>query len=464
MSIIKRLWDALSQEEAERDPEFRGDLQRRSWLGLKTVGWALVAAPLVMLTVMRMTFPETATPASAALTLSVSAVGALTLGWQKTGKFRQHARSGAFLVSVVVSWASISSLLLRASKEPVFLYLISAEVAVVLLIVLLAIPFRPVQVLLIGLLAELYCGVSFHWAVRSGLLPSTEGGDVNLLFLSLLTALSTGVSVGRYQQVRESYAAYKRQLEAAERLRDAQCRMVLSDTAASMGRLAAALSHELNNPLSVLKSSLDTMKGLIIEDRPAPPDKQAALERMKAQLCRNAQEAVERLQGIVARMQRFTNLDRAEILPVNLNELLEDVAEIVKDALGKPVTFRWDRRPIPEVMVKPQLMSAAFSAILTHAAQAGGEESKVQVGTRLKGDHIQVEVRRRDAGGTGNTREMTMEPAFRVEDNRIAASNWNLFAARQIVHQHGGDVEIRTDQDGAPVVEVTLPATRLARL
>ncbi len=463
MSLLERLWGALSQEEAERDAEFRADLQRRSWQGLRTIGWALVAAPLVMLGVTALTFPGAATAASAALTLSISGVGALVVAWQKGGKFPEHARSGAFAVSVIVSWASISSLLLRAAKQPVFLYLTSAEVAVVLLIVLLAIPFRPVQVLLIGLLAALYSWTTFSWGVRSGLLPESEGGDVNLLFLFLLTVLATGVSVGRYQQVRENYAAYRRQLEAAERLRDTQCRMVLSDTAASMGRLAAALSHELNNPLSVLKSNLDTMKGLVIENRPVPPDKQAALRQMKAQLCSNAQEAVERLQQIVARMQRFTNLDRAEVLPVRLNELLEDVAEIVKDATERPIVFRWDLGLIPEVLVKPQLVSAAFSALLHHAAQACPAGSPVHVKTRLDGDQIRVEIRYHTAGEERRHCEVMGELDFQVESNRITAANWNLFAARQIVHQHGGDVQTHASPGAPSTVAVTLPVNRIGK-
>ena len=62
-----------------------------------------------------------------------------------------------------------------------------------------------------------------------------------------------------YRQRYLNYQSYVRGLEAAEQLRRAETRVLLSDHAASLGRIAAALSHELNSPVGALKSAVDTM-------------------------------------------------------------------------------------------------------------------------------------------------------------------------------------------------------------
>ena len=462
MSPAQRLWEILTQTSAESDPGFRREIEERSRRGLRTIGWALIGATAGLMASMRLFFPELPAPAgSAALMGAVAAIGAATLLWSRTRSARRHARAGAFAVSVAVAWCSTASLLLRAETEPMFLYLINAEAAVVLLIVLMAVPFRPLEVLLIGALTELFFAGAYHVMAPRGLLAEAGRADLNFLFLSMLTVLATGVSAGRYRQMRESYEAYRRELESAERLREAQCRMVVSDMAASTGRLAAALSHELNNPLGVLKSSLDTMKTLVIEGRAAPPAKQAALQQMKVQLCQNAQDAVERLRNIVVRMQRFTNLDRAEVLPVNLNNVLADVAEIVKDATDKPVRLETDFGPLPEIEARPQVMSAAFSALLHSAVEASPAEEPVRVKTRFEGGRIRVEIEDRGPGMTPEEARKAMEPGFQVQGNRVAACNWSLFAARQIVRQHGGEISIRTTPGEGKTLTVTLPVRPL---
>ena len=64
---------------------------------------------------------------------------------------------------------------------------------------------------------------------------------------------------------------------------------------------------------------------------------------------RTAIESVERLHQIVLRMQRFTNLDRNEILRVDLNSLLQDVVDIVKAGLKSDVHLELNFQSLPVV-------------------------------------------------------------------------------------------------------------------
>ncbi|MCP5110515.1 MAG: HAMP domain-containing histidine kinase [bacterium] len=265
------------------------------------------------------------------------------------------------------------------------------------------------------------------------------------------------MAVNSYRQLLESYRSHQDQLLAADDMREAQCRMLMSDSAASMGRLAAALSHELNNPLGALRSSVDTLRTVASREE-LPREKRAELE---GRLWQTAEGSINRIHGIVRRIQRYTNLDRAEVLRLDINVLVTDVAEIVQQASEGTVRFELDTEALPELQGRPQALSAAFSGLLGDAARAVGDGGGTPRGMRIstrRGDGF-VEVTVVDTEGqwlSGATEEL--EPSFGVRDGRMAACNWSLFSASQIVQEHGGELTVLSEAKAGSGVLVRLPA------
>ncbi len=459
---FRLLFTLLVQPAAEKDPDFAREIRRRSRVGLRLIAWVTIAAPLaISLAAWLGSAPLPAPGAGGSLALIAAGAAALMLSL--TGPGRRHARPAGWLLAWFVAASLIWSSSLGAAGQPSLRLWVNAGVAVVLLIALLSIPFKPWHVLLLGLAVEgayfASCGLAGHWSLAP---PETHAG-VHWVFLSLLTLLSAAVSVNVYRQIYQTHLSHQQQMRALEELRDAQCRVLLSDNAASMGRLAAALSHELNNALAVLKSNLDTMSGLIQGRPDLPPDKLRAADQMKATLCRNSQEAVGRMQQTVQRIQRLANLDRAEVSPVNLNALLADVADVVRDAQPAGVRFQLEFLPLPDVQARPQALSAVFSALLSNAAQAAGRGGVVKVTTAPVDSSVRVVIQDTGPGLSREQLEQVLDPGFRVRDGRVTSCNWSLFGARQIVRQHGGELELASHPGQGTTVTVTLPASLLLR-
>ena len=49
------------------------------------------------------------------------------------------------------------------------------------------------------------------------------------------------------------------------------------------------------------------------------------------------------------------------------------------------------------------------------------------------------------------------DPAFKVKEGRVSTGNWGLFSSRQIVREHGGDIEIDSTPGKGTRLRVTLP-------
>jgi signal transduction histidine kinase len=95
------------------------------------------------------------------------------------------------------------------------------------------------------------------------------------LGLSIETfALCSWVAAVRHQ-------AHQDALEAAEALAGARTRLLLAESTASLGRLAAGLLHELNSPIGALASGLSTLLVLARKQATAPPEQQPVLHALR---------------------------------------------------------------------------------------------------------------------------------------------------------------------------------------
>ena len=247
----------------------------------------------------------------------------------------------------------------------------------------------------------------------------------------------------------EEIAALKARLQAEN--------LSLQETAALMGRFAAALSHELNSPLGALKSAVQSGQVLAQQKVTLPPEKRDQLEKIESQLRRTVADSVERLHQVVLRMQRFTNLDRTQVLAVDMNSLLQDVADLLESQTNGRVRLELDLKPLPRIVVRPQQMSSVFLSLLQNALEESNESERVVLASRRTDSEVQVIVQ--DDGKGMSSEEVTrlFDPAFKVKAGRISTGNWSLFSSRQIIQEHGGQIEIQSAVGKGTLVRVALP-------
>jgi len=106
----------------------------------------------------------------------------------------------------------------------------------------------------------------------------------------------------------------------------------------SQGRLAAALSHELNNPLAVLAAGGQIVERLLeeITVRSEDPDAVARLLADAKGTAEMSREALRRISRLVARFERLIHLDAdvRQRRPVDVNALLNDAVTMVSRSWG----------------------------------------------------------------------------------------------------------------------------------
>lgn len=456
---LRELRGYLFPGAAELEPGFRQLVGKLSVLGLKisagvTIGVSLFAT-LSRLVLMRPGQNMFAGRVAAMVWLVT--LGLIAFGATRTALGQRYARALAMALAVLVSIMLNYYALRFSAFEPGAESYIPSQLTLVLLVGIAAVPVRPMQALLLGLGLGLAYLLQANMAQRYLGLGSGPIPD-HLLFIFTISLMAAAVSAVLYRQRYLNYQSYVRSLESAEQLRRAETRVLLSDHAASLGRIAAALSHELNSPIGALKSAVDTM--LLINARFMTSEEQerARLLRLQSDLRRSLQQSSERLAEIVGRMQRFTNLDRAEILEADMNELLRDAASMLQSEIKGKVEWQLDLHPVPKLLSRPTQLSAVFHGVMMNAANAlNGGKGRIRVVSRSTAEFVEILI---EDNGRGMSREdlaTIFDPHFQTAGGRIASGNWSMFSFRRILREHGGEIEVESKQGQGTRIRILLP-------
>lgn len=441
----------LFPQAAERDEKFRQELLKQAHQSLRLIGALAVAVPVLLLLAR---FPLVPGPAPHTVRLppaiAVISVGLLSLGVAQT---RGSRRSGRVLAAVsvwLIAAVLVSSLLMLVSlRAPASEYRLSGYITLLMLLAAGFIPLRPVETLVLGLAIEAWF---FGFCLFAGGWDALEH-----LFVVSLAFASAALTAAMYAHRVGSYAAAQQALRANEYLCLAQTRVLLSENAASLGRLAATLVHELNSPLGALSSAVDTLVVVSARLAKAPPEDQARLLKLEADVRASIRSSLERLQNIAGRLERLSGLDDAEFQSVDLNELLREVATLVQTQSKQELKVEFALEPLPMLTCQPQQLSAVFSNLLTNAANAMKNGGCVRISTRQDDSRVEIRIQDCGCGIPAEDLERLFEPGFKVAGGRMSTANWSLYSCRQIVQGHGGDIYITSSEGKGSTAVITLP-------
>jgi signal transduction histidine kinase len=441
----------LFPEQETTDPSFRDEVKRLSVIGLGVIACICFAGPAFMLLATGLLVllglqsriwivPD----------LAIMTAGALGLSALALRPLRRFARGVGCMVGYSVALVFILTAALAPDAFRGAGYMGPHNMTLVMLVGIAALPVRPMHMLALGL------SMLASYAATVALFPARVFvPEVTPLFLASLVVIvliCTGLTAVVYHQRAEAF-------QARERLLHAQAKTALAESAAAQSRLAAALSHELNSPIGVVRSSLDTLALLVEKHAAGRASPERVIETIR-ELSAPADQSCRRLADIVERMQRFTNLDRAQEAAVDINRLLEDTVEVLRPELEERARMAMSLSPVPRLRCRPRQMSALFSNLLLNSAAAVGEDGSIRVRSFAEGASIVVELEDNGRGIPGSELEHIFEPAFTVDGGRVSTTNWGLFNCRNIVAGLGGEIRIRSQEGSGTVVRVELPASR----
>ena len=219
-----------------------------------------------------------------------------------------------------------------------------------------------------------------------------------------------------------------------------------SQKLAALGQLSAGIAHEIRNPLSSIKMSLQ-----ILEKRMTPEGND--LKRFKI-----AQKEVEHLEELVNNVLVFAKPVDPKIVPADLIKVLEQAIALAEKVLhDKQVTIKLEVNEIPQVNVDMAMMTDAFLNIIRNAAEAVEEQGSIRIYARSIGSQppaVLVVVEDNGCGIDEEDMPHLFNPFF---TKKKYGTGLGLSQVSKIVELHQGKIEIISEKDKGTKVCVTLP-------
>lgn len=233
--------------------------------------------------------------------------------------------------------------------------------------------------------------------------------------------------------------------QAYTELQRTQQELVRAEKMATVGEMAARVSHEIRNPLA-------TIGGFARAILRKPTD----VERVQ----RNTQiiaDEVKRLEELLTDMLDLARPPKLSLRPENVHDIL-DQACLLSGAEGRgegPITIHkvYDAN-LPLLYVDSRSLLRAFLNVIRNGLQAMPEGGTLTIRTQLNGNQAQITIA---DTGTGIPRHILPTIFMPFVSHRVRGSGLGLPIARQVIEEHGGGIEVESEEGKGSRFTLFLP-------
>jgi two-component system NtrC family sensor kinase len=245
--------------------------------------------------------------------------------------------------------------------------------------------------------------------------------------------------------------------EKTGELKAAQAQMLRVERMASLGKLAAVVAHEINNPLaSVVTYSRLLLRRLVQKGGPKPEDDtEKILEAIASESARCGE--------IVSNLLLFARRTGSRMEPTDLNKLVDrslfllkhkmDLAQVVADERLDP--------ELPQVLCDPSQVEQAILALAINAIEAMPDGGTLRIRTEPLGPSgARIEIADTGLGMDDEVKRQIFEPFFTTKgDGEAKGLGLGLAVVYGIVQRHGGAIDVESTPGAGTRFTLTLPGT-----
>jgi two-component system NtrC family sensor kinase len=229
-----------------------------------------------------------------------------------------------------------------------------------------------------------------------------------------------------------------------------------SSKMAALGKMAAGIAHEINNPLAVIGEKAGWMKDLLgMEDAAKSENFQELLDavnRIEYHVVR-AKTVTHRLLGFARRMEPLTE-------QVNINTVLDESIDFLEnEARYRNIDIQTNYAPgLPLTTTDQSQMQQVFLNIINNAIDAIGKDGEITINTRMtkKNNEICVEIHDNGPGMPKDVLQKIFDPFFTTKEVG-KGTGLGLSISYSIIEKLGGRIMVASDEGQGTTFTIYLP-------
>ncbi|MCX8038721.1 MAG: cache domain-containing protein [Candidatus Sumerlaeia bacterium] len=266
-------------------------------------------------------------------------------------------------------------------------------------------------------------------------------------------AESFNTMTARLSEVLGELREWARTLEAkveqrSHEIQAMQSQLMQSEKLASLGKLAAGVAHEINNPMT----GILTNASLMLEDLPEADPRREDLQTI-------VNETI-RCRRIVKGLLDFARQSKPEKKNISVNDSLRNALNLLRNqASFRNIEIIENLDPyLPEISADPNQLQQVFVNILINASEAMPNGGQIQVVSRRAdrtGGQIEVSIADTGPGISPEVRSKLFDPFFTTKST---GTGLGLAVSYGIVESHGGTIEVQSEPGLGATFIIRLPS------
>jgi two-component system NtrC family sensor kinase len=224
---------------------------------------------------------------------------------------------------------------------------------------------------------------------------------------------------------------------------------------AAIGRLAAGVVHEINNPLATISACAEALESRVKE---GAFNDSASVEDLREYLGLIRSEAF-RCKTITNGLLDFSHTRAAEHAPLDLREVISSATRLVThQQRGEGIEFKIETaEDLPRVSGDAGQLQQAIIALATNAVDAMPEGGVLRISCGRNGSRVFVEVTDTGAGILPENVPKIFEPFFTTKEVG-EGTGLGLAVCYGILTEHGGSLDVQSTVGVGTTFTILLPA------
>jgi signal transduction histidine kinase len=256
------------------------------------------------------------------------------------------------------------------------------------------------------------------------------------------------VPADRLDEMGTLASAFNEMTGKLARARELETQLHQAEKGAVVGRLAAAIAHEIRNPLNYINLTLDHLRSSFA---PTDPGKRKTFDQLKTE--------VARINRHITDFLKYSRPSKLEFQNVDIRAEAEDALRLVEvraEECGIKTSIVQDGA-LPTVLADRESLRSVFTNLVINAVEAiNGAGGSISIKlSNPEANSVKVEISDSGCGIASDDISKVFEPYFSTKET---GTGLGLAIVKKAVDDHGGTISVASKEGGGTTFTIILPA------